>query len=367
MKRLLHSKRHPRILRHLCTILLLVPCAHANHILERVKTVDDPELLECIQVALGNIPTHPAYAQITPNTAEYQVLQAELEPERLATVRAVTESYTRIKLLDTQIQLLEEQLTQTNQPGSLRHELLLAQVELESKRTLEFAKLREVMRILPGSEGRITHSQLLSWIVLDVISKEDILIFTRIEDFTQNLPEYYETVFERKTNQEGAIDFIRSISNKEGYLPMRIEILRSYGESIETGGKLFKSLQEFAKDEGLSHKLDIHLNQSIRATSLETLYVLKGKLTRRLSHDRHGNPMGSNVIDINDSGFHTYISENFYMVPVRYPRVLKLRHLKDDKPLADKVAQHFHAYAEEHGLQGFISVELHEDDLRKTR
>jgi hypothetical protein len=113
--------------------VITFPC-HAETVLDRAMKVEDQELGACIQFALKN--WHERYS--SGKDASLELIQK------------VTELYIEIKLHDTQIEHLATQLGQRNGQTSLRHELILAQAELESKRERAFAQLRTTMFIVPS-------------------------------------------------------------------------------------------------------------------------------------------------------------------------------------------------------------------------
>jgi hypothetical protein len=142
----------------------------APDMLSRVRNVDDPELGELIRAAMESY--HSRYDRGN-------------EEEMWAITRAVSESHAKIKLLDRQIEQLETRLKQIQGPEELRQEMVLAAAELESKRAIELAGLREVMGITPryAFETRKV-DDLTTWVHL-VVLDQGVYVLDTLRGFSE--------------------------------------------------------------------------------------------------------------------------------------------------------------------------------------
>ncbi len=119
-------------------------------VLDRVQTVDNPELAELIRVAI-------------------ETRKDINEEAAFEIIRKVTQSYAQITLLDEQIAEVSRKVVSATL-ADIRSELRLAKAELESKRTTEMANLRAAMGViprLPSPEQPIR--TLNAWVSLQII------------------------------------------------------------------------------------------------------------------------------------------------------------------------------------------------------
>jgi hypothetical protein len=161
-------------------LVLLASCLglaqeKAGSVLSRLQTIEDPELGELIRVAIDN------YRRL--------YTSGPGSDEELKIVRDVTEAYARITLLDRQIEATKRHIGET--AGEVRQEMILAGAELESKRTMELASLRQIMRIIPTHAfGRRPVDQLKVWLVLDALDDKTVAVYEGRQPFRESNPAY---------------------------------------------------------------------------------------------------------------------------------------------------------------------------------
>ncbi|MEN6334428.1 MAG: hypothetical protein ABFE01_09220, partial [Phycisphaerales bacterium] len=133
-------------------------------ILYRVQTETDPDLAELIRIAVAN----------RKNISELEI------------VRRVTQGYAQTRLLDHQIAQLTHKLETTPSPDDVRYELLSAKTELELKRTMEIANLREVMGLIPRFPFAMQPTENLSaWVSLQLLDHR-VVVLDALKGFSEH-------------------------------------------------------------------------------------------------------------------------------------------------------------------------------------
>jgi hypothetical protein len=148
--------RKEKIKKLLCVLCLGLPMvlgalasaqSDTPSVLDRVQKVEDPELGDLIRLAMEN--------------------RKVSKEEAFDLVRQITQSFAQIKLLDIQIEQIAHKAEATTGPAEMRYELLLAKAELESKRAMELANLRELAGIVPKLPLAVTFHRLLDHATLE--------------------------------------------------------------------------------------------------------------------------------------------------------------------------------------------------------
>ncbi len=275
-------------------------------VLSRVQKIDDPELGELIRIALENIntPEIQELAKFRPEQPEYKKLKSIIQLQELQTVRKVTEAYSDIKLLDSQIEQINKKINSSSSPEKLSYELILAKAELEAKLTDKLAELRETMNIIPiHAFGRRSVEQLNTWIKLDVIG-EQVAVFNCSKPFNEIAYQMNHN-FVKLMSRKEAFDYV---TNNVKELPIRIDILRNT-DGIELSEKLNKQIIDFIKDKNLEIQAEVHLDDHIRTQPATSDLIIQDKIIGTTidgsSNSRGTRERLSGIIDPN--GIESYI------------------------------------------------------------
>ncbi len=192
----------------LCLSVAVVVTAQTEipSVLDRVQTVDDPELGELIRAAMES--------------------REDLgQRERLQIIRKVTLSYTQIKLLDQQVREVARKIESATGPAEMRYELLLARTELEAKLMKELADLREVMGVMPKyAFDKQPVKGLHTRLCLNPIDDERVYVLD-----TENPSTEYWAMMRFKSlglmSQTDVLGLIRGRLRDPNSLPIRVDIL----------------------------------------------------------------------------------------------------------------------------------------------
>lgn len=221
-------------------------------VLSRVQRVDDPDLGDLIRVAMER-----------PGRAE----------DRLRTVRAVTESYAQIKLLDQQIEQLEARIASISGPEEVLQELRLAKIELESRRIIELAKLREAMGVIPQHAlGRKSVQELKTWLALDVLG-DRVYVLEHKQPFSGRSGERSYTPVGLWPGQQVSDYVAKRLSATSG-LPIRIDIGRT-GDGVDLSTALERRIIDSIKEAGRLMDAEVHLDDVARQGHQEYKIILK--------------------------------------------------------------------------------------------
>ena len=333
------KKNNPRVL--LLAALFFTtafPC-HAETVLERAKKVDDPELGACIRFALER----------------YRERFTGGEDQQLELIRKVTELFTEIKLHDKQIRHIEVQLGQPDGPDTLRHELILAQAELESKRELAFAQLRQVLYIVPRHHmGEIPTEQLKSHLTVDVVDSGTVWVYDTSID--RRSPGF---TFLEKISPKAVPECARRILALAKQTPARIQIL-SYSPHSKIASALHGQLRDAISQKRLGLDVDLRLTVYPRKGRRATLLIVDGQIVTGSRSSRSGrkvatswDPSDSNRLDDELRG---HLDPN--KGPGRQPTTLHIEYCEDSKEVAEMIAERAKAMVKELGMESRATIEL---------
>jgi len=345
----------------LAILTIFVQGTFAESMLERIMTVEDPELGECLRAAIRHIPVPRGLKEYTTRSPEYRKAKLDYDAKKIEVARAVTESYAQIKLLDSQIEQIDKRLGQNpggNTPNALQHELILARAELESKRLQEFAKLREAIGIIPRHAfGEIQLGQLKTWGTLDVLNNEHILVFEVKKPFTDD-SRSQRFDFLKDMPYDKAIAYVLEAFNQPAKQPLRIDIMRRQ-DSVALSEKLHAELQNMAQQRSLEMDTEIRLVSDIHPGSTHRYFHIKNRIAdgyssgtfRGKRQDRLHNNLDANAL-----------KDNIIRALLTRPATLPIRFLleHDDAGLesAKQTAAVIKDLAQEHHLSEFVNVVL---------
>ncbi|MEN6427627.1 MAG: hypothetical protein ABFE13_19915 [Phycisphaerales bacterium] len=253
----------------LCVLCLFLPAVVAAaqsetpSIMTRVQREEDPELGDLIRLALEN-------------------RKAKGE-QALEILRKVTESYAQIKLLDQQIAEIARK-AESAKLSEIRGELLLAKVELESKRTRELATLREtagVIPTLPLEEQPIP--TLNTYVSLQIIGERLYVL-----DGQKPFLEFWAAqrwAFVGLLSEKQTLEYLGGKLKDKEKLPVRIDVY--YDSDTEAAGRnLRNKIIAVAKETSSQMATEVRLNRiNFTGTGQATFYLRQGKITTFYTHE----------------------------------------------------------------------------------
>ncbi len=242
-------------------VLGAVAAAQSNtpSVLDRVQEVEDPELGDLIRLAMEN--------RKVPKEKAFDV------------VRQITQSFAQIKLLDLQIEQLAHKAEATSGPAEMRYELLLAKAELESKRAMELANLRELAGIVPKLPLAVQPIETLnSFISLEIIG-ERLFVLECQKPFID-----YWVVQRWKVagflSEKETLSYLRGKLGDADSLPIRIEIYCS-SETKDAARDLRNKIISVAKEANSQMDTEVRLSSAtdMVGDGNATFYLRQGKIT----------------------------------------------------------------------------------------
>jgi hypothetical protein len=265
--------RTEQIKKLLCVLCLSLPVVLAAvatgqsqtpSILDRVQKVEDPELGDLIRLALEN----------RKNVSQEGAFNI---------VRQITETYSQIKLLDLQIEQLAQKAEATRGPVDMRYELLLAKAELESKRTTELAKLREMVGIIPKLPLAVQPIQTLNtYVSLQMIGERLYVL-----DCQKPFIDYWVVQrwkFTGWISEKETLDHLRERLKDENNLPMRIHIYYD-PEEYDAARDLRNKIISVAKDTHSQMDTEVRLEEiTFVGSGNSTFYLRQGEITTFYPH-----------------------------------------------------------------------------------
>lgn len=208
--------------------------------LSRVQMVDDPELGDLLRVALEREHTPDVTLQI---------------------VREVTESYAQIRLLDRQVEEIEARIKSGAGAADVRHEMVLAKAELESKRLVELAHLRQVMGVIPRHAlGRQNAWNLRAWVRLYALD-DQVYVIELIPPFTEE-----ESLVTHKPlglmSPDKALSYLAQRLQEKDRLPIRITIDRNVA-GMPLSDELEKKAVDLVRKAGAEMEAEVYLRGGV--------------------------------------------------------------------------------------------------------
>jgi hypothetical protein len=310
-------------------------------VLSRVQTVDDPDLGDLIRVAIDN-----RRQRFSPGVDE----EAKI-------VQEVTESFARIKLLDEQVEQTARRI-KGGATADVAQEMMLAKAELESKRTIELAKLRQVMGIIPAHAfGRRPVGELKTWLHLDVVGERVIAFETRQPFEGRDYSYTLAGVMPRNR----ALDLVSEQLKAANRLPLRIDIHRTV-DGTAPGEQLETEIIQLVKKTGLQMQVEIH-KDALQYERAGFEYVIEngefgtGRMPYRGPIVQNGRVMAprtlSGIMEPNGVGPQV---EQRLLKPLSVPATFTIEYPQVSEALAKEVIQAIEESAKRLGLAEFVEV-----------
>jgi len=336
-------------------------CAE-DSIFNRVMTVEDPGLAECLRVAMERVTVPRELADSYSGDDDYQKLRGAYEGKRSETIRAVTESYAQIRLYDLQIEQIDKRLDTASLPEGLSHELVIAKAELEMKRTMELARLRATMGVFPRyAFAQQSADQLNGWIVLDVVDANQVCIFRYEKPFDDYTKVFMHPEFLGfKSGDQVRAYMVDLLGRREGF-PWRIEILRTTAGDRQAV-HLHEELLQMIGKRGAEMDVDLRMEREIRSSgSYPLVQVRKGQvLAWYRDSKKHMYSQGGNTMHVQPGTFDSRCREYTRIYPGSLPIRWTIQHDPEGKALAAELAEQIKTISSQMGVSTCVSVTLQE-------
>jgi hypothetical protein len=325
----MRNKQFKKLLCVICLGLPVVlgavaaPQSDTPSVLDRVQKVEDPELGDLIRLAMEN-----------------RKISGEVSREEaFEIVRKVTQSYEQIKLLDLQIEQIAHKAEATTGPAEMRYELLLAKADLESKRAMELANLRELAGIvprLPLEEQDV--STLNTYISLQLIG-ERLYVLEGQKPFIDYwiMQRWKSAGF---LSEKQTLNYLREKFKSVDSLPIRIHIYYDF-DAKSLAKDLRNKIISVAQENNSQMDTEIRLERITHTGSGNaTFYLRKGKITTFYTHamqrpDGGSESLTTGLVDPKDLEQHILWRIN---KPKNVPFTFRIEHDKASTTLAKKVA-----------------------------
>jgi hypothetical protein len=314
----------------------LIPSVWAQQqtpsVLSRVQTVEDPELGDLIRVAVENHQrTHDNPAQ-------------NVSPQELEIVQKVTESYARIKLLDEQIEQTARKIKGGGSAEVLQ-EMTLAKAELESKRTTELGKLREVMGVIPAHAfGRRPTDELKTWLHLDVAGDRVVV--------TEDAASGKSSTLAGVMTKSAGIEYIARQLKGENRLPIRIDIHRT-ADGVSLSEQLESEVIQLVKKSNVQMQAEVHLDEAIQVRHVHGLFVQDRRVWTSLNQQQGKRSYVTGLIEPNDL---TGTVERWIVGPRKVPATILINYWRGEEEAAAQVSQSVTETTRRLGLSAFVDI-----------
>jgi len=326
-------------------------------ILSRLQVVADPELGELIRIAVGNTPEAKEASEFLrsySDSTKYRELKRKAEEASVKVVRLVTEAYAHIRLMDTQITQIEQKISGTR--GAVRTELILARAELEAKRTVKLAELREIMNIVPKHAfGRQAVAGLKNWLALDVIGDfVYVLKYKKPYHEWRGYPDFARAV--KVMSQETAVKYIKDLVKNREELPLRVTIFRTES-GIRVSEKLYEQVIESIKKAAVELEADVYLAKVRQDIDTSDYFLRAGKI---YDDERY---MQRQEYPKDEQRFFEKHIDWYLTRPRSLPRKFIIKFDKESKDLAVRMVDAIRAKAKELGVGRFVEIEQEETEF----
>ncbi len=341
--------RNKQIIKLLCVFGLALPMilgavaaaqSETTSVLDRVKKVEDPELGDLIRLAMEN--------------------RKVSKKEAFDVVRQITQSFEQIKLLDLQIEQLAHRVESTSGPADMCYELLLAKAELESKRAMELANLRELAGIVPKLPLAVQPIETLnSFISLEIIGKRLFVL-----ECQKPFIDYWVVQRWKVTgflSEKETLDYLRGKLVDADSLPIRIEIYYSR-ETQDVARDLRNKIISVAKETSSQMDTEVRLSSATNnvGDGNATFYLRQGEITTFYTHamqrpDGGPEPLASGPVNLKDLEQHILWR---ITKPKNVPLTFRIEHDQASASLAKKVADKTEAVVKGLGIDDLADVKM---------
>ena len=354
-----------------CLCLMLAGLASSafakegQSILERVQVIEDPELGELVRIALANLLETKEAARLYRRKGvgsrelqeEYQKKYDDAitreEARKPQVVRAVTETYAQIKLLDTQIKEIDKKIGSAKTTDAIRSELILARAELEARRMTKLAEIREIMNVVPKHAfGRKPVETLNTCLSFDVIG-DYVCVFDYRRPYRDG-QRLDRSNLVGLMSRKAALGHIKDLIKEKYGLPVRVDIFRNES-GIKLSEELYRELMQIFKDARVEVDAEVYLDDEIRQKDQGSDYFLRaGKMydDERYMRRQQG--------PRDEQRFFEHDIEWYLTRPKSLPRRFIIKFDKESKDLAARMADAIKAKAKELGVEKFVEIEQQE-------
>ena len=309
-------------------------------VINRVQQVEDPELGDLIRLAMEN-------------------RKGIRKEEAFDIVRQITQSFAQIKLLDLQIEQIAQKAEATTGPAEMRYELLLAKAELESRRTMELANLRELAGIVPKLPLAVQPIQTLNTYVSLQMIGERLLVLDCQKPFID-----YWVVQRWKLagwlSQKETLDHLRKRFEGENNLPMRIHVYYD-PDTYDAARDLRNKIISVAKDTNSQMDTEVRLEEiTFVGSGNATFYLRQDKITTFSTDamkrpDGGAEPLDTGLVNPDDLEQHILWR---LTKPKNVPLTFRIEYDQASASLARKVADTARAVVKRLGVGELADVEM---------
>ncbi len=318
-------------------------------ILSRLQVVEDPELGELIRAAIEY------------RRQYYSGVDIEKE---LEIVRKITESYAQIKLLDRQIDMLDNKVQAGAVPDELQYELILARAELEAKRTTELATLREVVCVMPDYPlSSKPTERLKTWLKLDVLDHR-VLVSKGVQPFARSASSTPYIPMRLMSKAEAMKEIGKHFSPED--IPVRIDIYRT-ADGLALSKELEADVIALIRQAKVEMQAEVHLSDKVQARPQTiSFYIERGRISRYRGERQRRVPRVyfENFVEPNE------VDQNVrrqLMVPGFLPATCDVIYDPSSRELSIQIAQKIQQVAKSIGLSDYVTIRrtMQELDLQR--
>ncbi|MDH4239834.1 MAG: hypothetical protein OEW48_09745 [Phycisphaerae bacterium] len=342
--------RNKQIKKLLCVLCLVLPVvlsvaaaaqSETSSVLDRVQKVEDPELGDLIRLAMEN-----------------RKISGEVSREEaFEIVRKVTQSFAQIKLLDLQIEQIAHKAEATRGPAEMRYELLLAKAELESKRAMELANLRELAGIvpkLPLAEQPL--ETLNTYISIQMIGERLYVL-----DCQRPFIDFWAVLRWKLAgflSEKETLDYLLGKLKDKDSLPIRIVIYYD-PETKEAATELRNKIISVAKE--TNSQMDTEVRPQLityTGSGNSTFFLRQGKITTFYTHamqrpDGGPEPLVTGLVNPNDLEQHILWR---LTMPKNVPLTFRIEHDQASASLTKQIADMAGAVVKRLGIGELVNV-----------
>jgi hypothetical protein len=308
-------------------------------ILDRVQKVEDPELGDLIRMAMEN-------------------RKGINNEEAFDIVRKITQSFSQIKLLDLQIEQVDQKAEATRGPAEMRYELLLAKAELESKRAIELANLRELAGIVPKLPLAVQPIETLNaYVSLQMIGERLYVLDCQKPFIDFWIVQRWKSV--GLMSEKETLDYLRARLKNDNNLPMRIDVY--YNSETDVGARdLRNKIISVTKETHSQMDTEVRLNPiSFVGSGNSTFYLRQGKITTFYTHvmqrpDGGSEPLATGFVDPDDLEQHILWR---LTKPKNVPLTFRIEHDQASASLARQVADKARVVIKRLGIGELADIE----------
>jgi hypothetical protein len=315
-------------------------------VLERIRKVENPELAKLIRIAINNLPEQKLHGHTTDRQKNYEIAIAKSKA-----IRIVTEKYAQIKLLDIQIEQIENRISATGSTDSIKAELVIAKASLESERIMHIAGLREALNLVPWAPlaPKEVH-ELNTWLHLETLDDNTVRVLKFKKTYSKYFSQNSSDNVSLKTPEE-TLKYFDDIVKTGSALPIRITFGTSEKGEVATND-IQDKIQMLIYGAGVEYETDFS----------KAKRTLEGTVIKVSNHNPNqviemSNPSRGYTVD-------QYLRKVKRMVqsPDSLPLEIKVRPYREElKSDYEKLITGLHETINKLEIQDYVTIKLPEE------